>query len=84
MTNLNSYTIENYLYKVGNEYYLEKQTMKIEAIILVNETVFFFCSKKEGNFNARVSETKSISSSIVSVNALVFHNLVLNTLNATV
>ena len=84
MTNLNSYTIENYLYKVGNEYYLEKQTMKIEAIVLVNETVFFFCSKKEGNFNARVSETKSISSSIVSVNALIFHNLVLNSLNTTV
>lgn len=83
MTNLNSYTIENHLYTVSNEYSLKNETMKIESIISVNDVVFFFCSKKEGLFLSRVSETKSVASKIVPVNAMVFHNLVLNTLNST-
>jgi len=53
MTNLNSYTIENYLYKLGNEYSLNQDTMKIESIINVNNTIFFFCSKKEGFFKQK-------------------------------
>lgn len=83
MTNLNSYTIENHLYTVNNEYLLRNETMKIESIISVNDVVFFFCSKKEGLFLSRVSETKSITSTIVPVNAMVFHNLVLNSLSST-
>ena len=83
MTNLNSYTIENYLYKLGNEYSLNQDTMKIESIINVNNTIFFFCSKKEGFFQAKISETKSIASTIIPVNALIFHNLVLKNLSAS-
>lgn len=83
MTNLNSYTIENHLYTVNNEYLLKNETMKIESIISVNDVVFFFCSKKEGLFLSRVSETKSVTSTIVPVNAMVFHNLVLNSLSST-
>lgn len=81
MTNLNSYTIENHLYTVGNEYLLKNETLKIESVIKVNDSVFFFCSKKEGLFPVRISETKSVTSTVVPINALVFHNLVLNSLN---
>ena len=56
MTNLNSYTIENYLYKIGDTLKLGKDTLKIESIVSINDTVFFFCSKLAGHFHSRVSE----------------------------
>ena len=77
MTNLNSYIIDNHLYKVGNVYLLQNETMNIESIINVNGSVFFFCSKTEGSFMTKVSQTKSIVSTIMPINAIVFHNLVL-------
>jgi hypothetical protein len=81
MTNLNSYSIQNYLYKVGSEYIFDKQTMKIESIIMVLDTVFFFCSKPDSQFYTKISATDRITSNIMPINALVFHNFVLKAVN---
>jgi|694.fasta_scaffold14920_19 hypothetical protein len=74
MTNLNSYTIDNYLYKIGDTLKLGKDTLKIESIVSINDTVFFFCSKLGGHFHSRVSENITISLSMSAMPALLFHH----------
>ena len=74
MTNLNSYTIENHLYTLGDTLKLGKDTLKIESIVSINDTVFFFCSKTGGHFHSRLSENIMISLSISAMPALLFHH----------
>jgi hypothetical protein len=74
MTNLNSYTIDNYLYKIGDTLKLGKDTLKIVSIVSINDTVFFFCSKLGGHFHSRVSENITISLSMSAMPALLFHH----------
>jgi len=74
MTNLNTYTIENHLYRIGDTLQLGRDTLKIESIINVNDVVFFFCSKVNGNFAIRVSENIMISLPISPMPALLYHH----------
>lgn len=74
MINLNSYTIENYLYKIGDTAKLGKETMKIEAIVNINENVFFFCSKISGIFILNISKDVSLALSTSPIHALSFHH----------
>lgn len=74
MTNLNSYTIDNYLYRIGDTLKLGRETLKIESIMSVNDVVFFFCSKIGGNFAIRISEDVMISLPISAMPALSFHH----------
>jgi hypothetical protein len=74
MTNLNSYSIENYQYKLGDTITIDKDLVKIESIISVNDVVFFFCSKSNGYFVSRVSSDKTIALGITPMPALIFHH----------
>ena len=74
MTNLNSYTIENHLYRIGDEYLFGQDQLKIESIISVIDTVFFFCSKKESKFTIRVTSDRMVACDIVPINSMVFHH----------
>jgi hypothetical protein len=74
MTNLNTYTIDNYLYRIGDTLKLGRETLKIESIMSVNDVVFFFCSKVNGNFAIRISEDVMISLPISPMPALSFHH----------
>lgn len=74
MINLNSYTIQNYLYKIGDTTTIGKETMKIESIVNINENVFFFCSKTSGYFILNISEGVSLAMTITPIHALSFHH----------
>lgn len=74
MTNLNSYNIENYQYRLGDTITIDKDLVKIESIISVNDVVFFFCSKSNGYFVSRVSSDKTIALGITAIPALIFHH----------
>ena len=74
MTNLNSYTIDNHLYRLGDEYLFGQDQLKIEAITNIAETVFFFCSKKNGKFTIRINPERIVSAEITPINAMVFHH----------
>jgi hypothetical protein len=74
MTNLNSYTIENHLYRIGDEYLFGRDQLKIESIISIIDTVFFFCSKKESKFTIRITTNRTVASDIMPINAMVFHH----------
>lgn len=74
MTNLNSYTIENHLYRLGDTYTFHTEQLKIEAMISVLDTVYFFCSKVNGKFTLRIGENKSVTTGIVPINSMIFHH----------
>lgn len=74
MTNLNSYSIENYQYRLGDTLTINKDLVKIESIVSVNNVVFFFCSKSNGYFMSRVSSDKTIALEITPIPALIFHH----------
>lgn len=74
MTNLNSYSIENYQYRLGDTITIDKDLVKIESIVSVNDVVFFFCSKSNGYFMSRVSSDKTIALGITPIAALIFHH----------
>lgn len=80
MTNLNSYTIGEYLYNVGNQYVIGNNTLKIEAIINVNSDVYFICSRVgQSTFDVKVSFTTHITVSTTPIHSLMFHHRVLET-----
>lgn len=74
MTNLNSYTIDNHLYRLGDEYIFGKDQLKIESIVSIVDHVFFFCSKKDGKFTINVTQTRIVAPEIVPINAMIFHH----------
>mgnify|MGYP000046783571 CR=1 FL=1 len=74
MTNLNSYTIENSLYRLGDTYTFYNDTLKIESIVSVLDTVYFFCSRINGKFTLRIAENKSVVTGITAINSLIFHH----------
>lgn len=74
MTNLNSYTIENHLYRLGDTITIDKDLVKIETIVSINDVVFFFCSKSNGYFVSRISSEKTIALGITAIPALIFHH----------
>ena len=74
MTNLNSYTIQNHLYKLGDVYTFHTDQLKIEAMISVLDTVYFFCSKVNGKFTLRIGENNSVVTDIVPINSMIFHH----------
>lgn len=74
MTNLNSYTIENHLYRIGDIYTFYNDTLKIESIVSVLDTVYFFCSRVNGKFTLRIAEDKTVSTGITAINSLIFHH----------
>jgi hypothetical protein len=76
MTNLNSYTIENYQYRVGDSYMFGNEELKIESIMNVNDSVFFFCSKTVDNFLIKIGPVTTVQCSIMPIHCLVFHNRV--------
>lgn len=80
MTNLNSYTIAEHLYTIGNQYVMGSTTFKIESIINVNDTVFFFCSRiGEKTHTVRVTSTVLVETPITPIHSLIFHHRVLET-----
>lgn len=74
MTILNAYTIENYLYNIGDTLMMGNDTVKIESIVNVNGTVFFFLSKSNGYFSVKVSQDTTIAVAISPMPALLFHH----------
>jgi hypothetical protein len=84
MTNLNSYTIGNHLYRVGDEYTIGPDTFKIEVIINVLDSVFFYCTKKNNeDFNMTVSRNTSVTSKTIPIFSMVFHHRLLETLQSS-
>jgi hypothetical protein len=83
MTNLNSYTIENHQYRLGDLYMFANEELKIESIINVNDSVFFFCSKTSGTFGIKVGPVTTVQSAIMPIHCLVFHNRVKLTMTAS-
>lgn len=75
MINLNTYLIENQLYSIGDTLIMGNDTIKIESIINVNETVFFFCSKLNGQFSMKIDSNTTLFISISPMPALSFHHL---------
>lgn len=84
MTNLNSYTIDNHLYRVGDEYTIGPDTLKIELIMSVLDSVFFYCTKKNNeDFKMTVSRNTSVTSKTIPIFSMVFHHRLLETLQSS-
>lgn len=81
MINLNSYTIDNNLYVLEGQYQLGLSLMKIVGIVDVNNTIFFFCEKTNGDFVFKVDNNIFVNSTTVAIHSIVFHKRVLETLS---
>lgn len=80
MTNLNSYTVDNHVYSLNENYQLGKDLVKLVMITNINDTIFFFCEKQDGVYLAHIDQTTSIEMKTIPVNALVFHRSILKSL----
>ncbi len=82
MINLNSYIIDNHIYSLNESYQLGKDMVKLVMITNINETIFFFCEKENGVYIAHIDQTSQIEMKTIPVNALVFHKIILKSLNS--
>jgi len=80
MTNLNSYTVDNHVYSLNQNYQLGKDLVKLVMITNINDTIFFFCEKQDGVYLGHIDQTTSIEMKTIPVNALVFHRNMLKSL----
>lgn len=81
MINLNSYTIDSYIYKVDDEFSFTNETLIIKSIVLVNNDCYFFCEKKNDKFRLKASATIEVAVTVLPIHPIVFHNRVLMTNN---
>lgn len=81
MINIDSYNIEGHLYKVGDEYVLDADPLKIVGIVSINNTVFFFCERLNKPAVVKIDENSSVLVNTHAVNSIIFHKRVLTLTN---
>lgn len=77
MTNLETYKIDGYLYRLNDEYMVGQSIYIIRSIVQVVNDCYFFCEKKNDKFRLKASATIEVAANILPIHSIVFHNMII-------